>query len=116
MNKRTSDWALSPDWLWHFGTLALVSGIAALAALLLPLIARLKSAAPANLYATGVAMGAIGTLLLCFARLPLYRQRRFWTAGPALLDRTHRRLYWLAYACILASLLLLGLVWMRTRE
>jgi hypothetical protein len=32
------------------------------------------------------------------------------------LDRKHRRIYWLAYAFVVASLLLLGVVWLRAHE
>ncbi len=57
----------------------------------------------------------VGALLLLLARLPLYRERRFWTVGPRQLDQKHRRLCWLAYAFVTVSLLLLLVVWLRTR-
>jgi hypothetical protein len=52
--------------------------------------------------------------LLFIARLPLYRQRRFWTFGPRQLDRKHRRFYWLANTAVVVSVLLLLLVLLRT--
>ena len=52
-------------------------------------------------------MGGVGTVLLFFARLPLYRQRRFLVFGPRELDKRHRRLYWWAYRFIAASIVLL---------
>ncbi|MFA6544595.1 MAG: hypothetical protein WCS99_09240 [Limisphaerales bacterium] len=42
----------------------------------------------------------VGVLLLFFARLPLYRQRRFLTFGPGQLAGVHRRLYFAAYVCL----------------
>ena len=38
-----------------------------------------------------------GVLLLFFARLPLYRQRRWFTFGPRHLTGIHRRIYFVAY-------------------
>jgi hypothetical protein len=68
------------------------------------------------LYGFGLGAGVIGAVLLFVARLPLYKQRRFWTIGPMQLDRKLRRIYWLAYAFVVASLLLLGVVWLRAHE
>ncbi len=67
------------------------------------------------MYGLGVGAGILGVLLLLLARLPLYRERRFWTVGPRELDRKHRRFYWLAYACVASSLVLLLVVWLGTR-
>ena len=112
MNKRDPDWCyVPPDAL----ALLLIPLIAVLAGVLLPLVARLKTTEVSTLYGVGVGAGILGALLLVLARLPLYRERRFWTVGPRQLDRKHRRFYWLAYACIAASLLLLSVVWLRTR-
>ena len=68
------------------------------------------------LYGFGLGAGAIGAVLLFVARLPLYKQRRFWTIGPMPLDRKHRRIYWLTYVFVVTGLLLLGVVWLRTHE
>lgn len=50
---------------------------------------------------------SVGVVLLFFARLPLYRQRRFFSIGPKLLDEPHRRLYRWAYRFIFLGVLLL---------
>jgi hypothetical protein len=84
--------------------------------MLLPLLARLKTAEMWLLYGLGLGAGAIGAVLLFVARLRLYKQRRFMAIGPMPLDRKHRRIYWLAYVFIAAGLLLLGVVWWRTHE
>lgn len=54
----------------------------------------------------------IGIVLLFLARLPLYRQRRFFAFGPKLLDESHRRLYRWAYRfiCLGGLLMLLTLL------
>jgi len=115
MSKRRSDWHLPEEVLGLLSTLFLVPAIAVIAGLLLPAITTLRSVDVTRLFSVGLAAGAAGAVLLFFARLPLYRQRRFWTFGPRELDRFHRRLYWLAYFVVLASISLLGIVWFRVR-
>ena len=115
MSKRDSNWYIPADWLFHLGNLVIIPCIVILASVLLPAVARLKTTDVATLYGLGVGVGLVGILLLFIARLPLYRQRRFWTVGPRELDRKHRRFYWLAYAAVLLSLFLLWIVWLRTR-
>jgi hypothetical protein len=58
----------------------------------------------------------LGTGLLFAARLPLYKQGRFWTIGPKQLDRKHRRIYRLAHIFVAASLVLLGAVWLKAHQ
>ena len=115
MSKRDSDWYIPPEALGVLTTLLLVPSIGVLAGMLLPIVARLMTADVVALYAIGVAAGAVGAALLFIARIPLYRQGRFWTFGPQCLDRKHRRIYWLAYAFVSAGLLLLLVAWLRTR-
>ena len=55
-------------------------------------------------------LGAVGSVLLFFARLPLYRQGRFFTLGPKSLTGVHRRLYYAAYWLIIPSIALLALL------
>ena len=115
MSKRNSDWYIPPDWLWYLGSFIVIPCIAVLAGMLMPIVAKLQTADMRALYGFGLGAGVIGAVLLFVARLPLYKQRRFWTIGPMQLDRKHRRIYWLAYAFVMASLLLLGVVWLRIR-
>ena len=112
MNKRDPDWCYVPPGAVPF---LLIPFIAVLAGVLLPVVARLKTTEVGTVYGIGVAAGIVGALLLPVARLPLYREQRFWTVGPRKLDRKHRCFYWSAYACIGSSLLLLLVVWLRTR-
>jgi hypothetical protein len=111
MSKRNSDRYIPPDRRWILGMQFVVPCIMVLAGLLLPVVARLKAADVRALYGSGLGAGVVGAVLLFVARLPLYKQRRFWTIGPMPLDRKHRRIYWLAYGFVAASLLLLGVVW-----
>jgi hypothetical protein len=112
MSKRNSDWYIPPDW----GMFIVIPCIAVLASMLLPLVAQLKTADMRALYGLGLGAGVVGAALLFVARLPLYKRRQFWTISPTQLDRKHRRIYWLAYAIVVASLLLLGVVWLRVHE
>lgn len=59
-----------------------------------------------------MAFAGVGVVLLFLARLPLYRQRRFFAFGSRLLDEPHRRLYRWAYRflCLGGLLLLLTLL------
>jgi len=64
-----------------------------------------------TLFIVAVVMGLIGTGLLFVARLPLYRQRKFFSIGPRELDARHRKLYKAAYFFIVPSIVLLVLMW-----
>ncbi len=60
-------------------------------------------------------LGGAGSLLLLAARLPLYRQHRFFTFGPRSLTGIHRKLYYAAYCLILPSVALLALLLLNLR-
>ncbi len=115
MSKRNSDWYITPEALGLLSTLLLIPSIGVLAGILLPILDRLRNADSVALYSIGVGAGVVGAVLLFIARVPLYRQGRFWNFGPRYLDRKHRRIYWLAYAFVSAGLLLLWVAWLRTR-
>ena len=51
-----------------------------------------------------------GAVLLFFARLPLYRQRKFFTVGPKELKGVHWALYYCAYILIVPSVIFLLVV------
>lgn len=89
--------------------------IAILAGVLLPVLSFLKTADAIILFYTALGTGVMGSMLLFLARLPLYRQRRFWTFGPGALPQFHRKLYWLAYVAVVAALSLLGIVRLRVK-
>ena len=63
-----------------------------------------------SLFHFALGLGGIVSVLLFFARLPLYRQRRFFTLGPRSLAGVHRKLYYAAYCFIVPSVALLALL------
>jgi hypothetical protein len=113
MSKRRSDCQVPGDWLVLFGMLVIIPSVAMLGSMLLPVFGRLKTVDVRILYGLGVGAGIMGGVLLFIARLPVYKARLFWTFGPRPLDRRHRRYYWLAYAAVGVSLVLLWVVWIR---
>jgi len=118
MSKKPSDWYLPEEVLGFLASIFLLPAIgviAVLASMLLPSITTLQRVDVPKLFSVGLAAGVCGIVLLFFARLPLYRQRQFLTFGPRELDRFHRRLYWLAYLFVIASVIFLGIVWLRLR-
>jgi hypothetical protein len=117
MSKNRSDWHLPEEVLGLLSIvfMPIVAAIAMLAATLLPPVTTLQRVDITALFLVGLVAGVCGIILLFFAKLPLYRQQRFLTFGPRELDRFHRRLYWLAYLVVLASIGLLVVVWFRLR-
>src|SRR5690348_6993763 len=111
MGKKSSDWYFPPD----IAMFLIIPSIAILTSILLPVLAYLKRAEILDLFYVALGLGGSGSILLFFARLPLYRQHRFWTIGPHELPNFHRKLYWLAYLFVIASILLLAIVWVKTK-
>ena len=118
MSKKPSHRYLPEEVVGLLSTILLMPTIVAIGvlnAMLLPSITSLRRMDISSLFWVGLAAGILGVVLLFLARLPLYWQRRFWAFGPRQLDRFHRRLYWLAYLFVIASILLLAIVWFRVR-
>ena len=69
-----------------------------------------KARGDTSLFHFALCLGVIGSAVLFVARLPLYRRGRFFTLGPRHLSGWRRRLYYLAYALIVSSVCLLGLL------
>jgi len=97
---------LPSDWrfllLWHFGVIPL--GIIAT----IFVIALNKSRqGDTTLIWVALAIGIVGTILLFFARLPLYRQHKYLSIGPRELPERHKILYWIAYGFIGTCILIL---------
>jgi drug/metabolite transporter (DMT)-like permease len=117
MSNKRSDRHLPEEVLGFLGSIFFLPAMAVIliTATLLPSVTPMRGEVITRLYWVGVAVGVCGVVLLFFARLPLYRQRRFWTFGPRELDRFHRRLYWLAYLVVLVSIGLFAIVWLGSR-
>jgi hypothetical protein len=108
-NDKKSDWYFPPDMLAIFGMAVIPAIVVILMTCLITPLIRARSGDPTMLWVAGVLAG-IGIVLLFFARLPLYRERRFFVIGPGALDQKHRRLYRWAYGLIGCSTLLLVLL------
>jgi len=72
-----------------------------------PYLSLVRSRGDKILLIVALVLGGIGVVLLFFARLPLYRQRRFLAFGPRHLTGVHRKLYLAAYTLIVPCILLL---------
>jgi hypothetical protein len=110
----TDDWGISHA-LVHYGLLIPVVIITVCAGLFLPAMAEVRSGNGIPYLISALCLAVIGIATLFAARLPLYRQRRFFTIGPWALDRTHQRLHAVAYGFIVPSVLLLSLLLLITR-
>jgi hypothetical protein len=98
--------------IWHSdipGMLGflIVPLVAILAGMFFPFVSHLTRHGSLPVYIVAVLAGVVGVVLLFFARLPLYRQRQFFTFGSRHLDTAHRRLYRLAYFLVWVSGILL---------
>jgi len=112
MSNKRSNWHLPEEVLGFLSSIFFMPVIAAIAVLAAMLLPSITSLGVTRIFWIGLAAGILGTVLLFLARLPLYRQRRFWTFGPGELDDFHRRLYWLAYLVVLVSMGLLFVLWL----
>jgi len=115
MSKKQSDWHIPADWVALFFIYFGVPLIAIGASCLLPSLNFLKTRDTVVLFYAALGAGSLGSILLFFARLPLYRQHRFWTFGPHELPAFNRKLYWLAYLFVVASALLFLSIWLRVK-
>jgi len=111
MGKKSSDWYVPPD----IAMFVIIPSIAILTSMLLPVLAYIEAAKVLDLFYIALVLGCVGGALLFLARLPLYRQHRFWEFGPRELPIFHRKLYWLAYLFVITSVLLLAFVWLKTK-
>jgi hypothetical protein len=58
-------------------------------------------------YAIGLVFAAIGVCLIFYAKIPLYRQRRFFTFGSGALKAERRAFYRRGYRCVIFAVALL---------
>ena|SRR5260370_32853188 len=69
-----------------------------------------KTRGDTTLFNLAVFLGCTGAVLLLIARMPLYRQHRFFTLGPSSLSGVYRKLYFTAYIFLVPSIVLLVLL------
>jgi MFS family permease len=75
--------------------------------LLLNFFTRLTGAPWIWCYGVGLLVAAVGAALIFYSKLPLYRQRRFFTFGSAALPEGRRSFYRWGYRCVLFAVALL---------
>ena len=114
-SRKVSDWYVPPDIAVVYGLPFLIIPIGLLAALLLTLLSGARNNGDFTLLYMAFAPSAVGISLLALARMPLYRQRRFFTFGSRALDEGHRRLYRWAYRFIGVSVLLMSFLLLALR-
>jgi hypothetical protein len=93
-----ADWRFPPD----MGCLIVMPLTAILAGMILPLLSAARRG-DKTLFLLSLGISALGVILLFRARLPLYRQRRFFSFGSAALPEPQRRLYRYAWKVILVG-------------
>jgi hypothetical protein len=113
MSKKTTNRNFPADLAALFKFDLILPIIAIGATCLLSLLNFLKTESAIILFYVALGIGSLGIFLLFFARLPLYRQHRFWTFGPRELPSLNRKLYWLSYLFVVASVLLFLSIWLR---
>ncbi len=94
------------DWLVLLGLQVIIPAIGIIAACFLVALFRARQGDLTLLW-IALALGVTGVVLLFVARLPLYRQGKFFTFGSEDLPETHRRIYRIAYVFIILSVLLI---------
>lgn len=99
MKREPSDWYFPRDWRWILSWYFVVMPIALISFLFLPALSEARPGNPILLY-VALCLGLVGVVLLFCARVPLCRQRKFFSFGPRGLSVLHRRLYWTAYGFI----------------
>jgi hypothetical protein len=86
----------------------LVIAVSALVvSLLLSFFTRLTGTPWIWCYGVGLFVAAVGVVLIFYSKLPLYRQRRFFTFGSAALPEGRRSFYRRGYRCVLFAIALL---------
>ncbi len=88
---------------WWFRIVAIV---ALLSSQLLTFFMRLNGARWLWCYAIGLAVAAVGVSLIFYAKVPLYRQRRFFTFGSGALPEGRRLSYRWGYRCVIFAVAL----------
>ena len=113
MNKKKADepgLRFPPDMAALLGFYFIFLPVAAMGSSVFIGLINARNSGDTTLLWTAIALGAIGTVLLFFAKLPLYRERRYLQIGPRGLAHGHRRLYWWAWFFVAVSIILLTLL------
>jgi hypothetical protein len=107
-NRKRNEWIWPPadQWItvWGFWVMAI---IAILIGQLLSFVSALTSARWVSCYVIALVVAGVGVSLIFFAKLPLYRERRFFTFGSRALPEQRRPFYHWGYRCAAFAIALL---------
>lgn len=112
----------SKEWIWpppeHWVAVWGMVVIAITGIIAVQLVSWFHTLTPAawiRCYGAAVLFGAVGVGLLFYAKLPLYRERRFFTFGARALPEERRVFYRWSYRCAIVSATLFGSLWLWAR-
>ena len=100
-------WPPADQWVGVWGLLA-VAVVGIVTSWALNFFTRLTGMPSICAYFIGIGVAALGVSLIFYAKLPLYRERRFFTFGPGGLPEQRRPFYRWGYTCALLGTLLLA--------
>jgi len=104
MKKRGASFYFGREWPL---LLAICLGAPSLIAVILTSASLNARAGDLTLFWFALVCAFIGIVSLFVAKLPLYRQGRYFTLGPGALPEKHRSLYWIAYVFIVTGVLVM---------
>jgi hypothetical protein len=99
-HNKSNDWFFPPD-------LAAALAPIVLALVLLFAVCGISWVSAVALFRLAICLGSIGVMLLFVARIPVHRQRRFFSLGPSATSGIFRKIYCVAYIFIVPSILFL---------
>lgn len=111
-NRDSKEWIWPPadQWITVWGMLV-IAVVGILGSPLLLFFSGLTGTQWIWCYGIGLAVAPLGVSLIFYAKLPLYRQRRFFTFGSGTLPERRRSFYRWGYRCVaFAAALLLCLL------
>ena len=106
MQASRSDWYIPRDWLLFFALQASPLIALLITPFVLWFVLGTRQGDPTFAW-IALVLAATGVILLFIARLPLYRQGRYFTFGSKALPERHRKVYRVAYCFIGASVVIL---------
>jgi hypothetical protein len=104
---RQSLWPPADQWIGVWGLL-IIAVVGIVTTCVLDFFMRLTGMPWICCYFIGIGVAAVGVSLIFYAKLPLYRERRFFTFGPGALPEQRRPFYRWGYTCALLGALLLA--------
>jgi len=97
---RSSDWQFPPD-------LAVALAPIVVGFILVFALCAISWVSAVALFRGALCLGGIGVMLLFVARIPVYRQRRFFSLKPHAISGIFQKIYFVAYIFIVPSFLFL---------